>query len=52
MDAPVPTRSAAHETKSAAHAVLAEVTCTWGDTRAERITAVILHAAGDMWTLA
>jgi hypothetical protein len=51
MDFPAPTNPAAPETNGAAHAVLAEVTCSWGKARAEHLTAVILHAARDMWIL-
>ena len=37
--------------RGAAHAVLTEVTCCWGDKPTERISAVVLHAARDMWVL-
>ncbi len=39
------------DTTQASQAVLAEVTCSWGDGGAEKATAVIVHAGRDMLVL-
>jgi hypothetical protein len=50
MDSPAPNTYATPETVEPAHAVLAEVTCRWGDAD-DHTTAVIVHTARGMLIL-